>query len=384
MPPAPIVSVIVPTFDSARTVEATLASALGQTLADLEVVVVDDGSRDDTPARVEAVARRDPRVRLLVQPNRGVAAARNAAIAASRGAFVAPLDADDLWHPTKLARQLARFETAGPRTGLVYAWTTIVDEAGAPLAAAPAWRAEGAVLPLLLCHHFIGSASCPLIRREPLEAIGGYDASLLAAGAQGCEDWDLALRLAERCEFAVVPEYLVYYRRSPGSMSLRTDSVARSFEIVAGRLARAHPELPAVLFRWSRSHFHRYLADVCLRAGDPRGALRWNLRAFRADPLSLLSTELVARALACASDAVFGPEPTRRSPALRALSRALRPARARAVRAARDAASPEAPLPWECEPRSLYDRACARRWRLAERHARRAPAPAPLPAHAEA
>src|SRR5947207_3624272 len=97
----PLVSVIVPVRDGESSIGDTLASAVGQTYEHLEILVVDDGSRDGTRAVVEAWVQRDARVQLIVQKNAGVAAARNRAIAASRGEFIAPLDADDLWDPTR-------------------------------------------------------------------------------------------------------------------------------------------------------------------------------------------------------------------------------------------------------------------------------------------
>src|SRR5687767_8086677 len=91
------VSVIIPAFNAGASIDETLDSVLRQTYRDFEVLVVDDGSDDDTPARVAAFAARDPRVVLLRQQRGGVAAARNLAISRSRGELVAPLDADDLW-----------------------------------------------------------------------------------------------------------------------------------------------------------------------------------------------------------------------------------------------------------------------------------------------
>src|SRR5258705_9340291 len=118
----PLVSVILPVRDGESFIGDTLESALGQTYRNLEVVVVDDGSRDRTRAVVEAWAERDSRVRIFVQANAGVAAARNKAIAAARGEFIAPLDADDLWDPTKIERQVQRMNGTGETTGFVYCW----------------------------------------------------------------------------------------------------------------------------------------------------------------------------------------------------------------------------------------------------------------------
>jgi glycosyltransferase involved in cell wall biosynthesis len=104
----PAVSVITPAFDAATTLEATIASVLAQTRTDWEMLIADDGSTDATAAIAAAWAARDPRIRLLPGPGRaGPAAARNRAIRAARGRFIAFLDADDRWRPEKLARQIA-------------------------------------------------------------------------------------------------------------------------------------------------------------------------------------------------------------------------------------------------------------------------------------
>src|ERR1043165_6513590 len=118
----PLVSILIPVCNGEASIGQALDSALGQTHANLEVIVVDDGSRDRTSEVVDGVARRDGRVRLVTQPNRGGAAARNRALAAASGEFVAPLDADDLWDPSKIARQVRRIEAAGEGGGLVYCW----------------------------------------------------------------------------------------------------------------------------------------------------------------------------------------------------------------------------------------------------------------------
>jgi glycosyltransferase involved in cell wall biosynthesis len=111
----PLVSIILPVRDGESSIAATLESAVGQTYGNTEIIVVDDGSRDGTRAIVEAWVARDPRIRLIAQVNRGVAAARNRAVEAARGELIAPLDADDLWDPTKIARQVRRMLEAWRR-----------------------------------------------------------------------------------------------------------------------------------------------------------------------------------------------------------------------------------------------------------------------------
>jgi glycosyltransferase involved in cell wall biosynthesis len=365
----PRVSIIVPARNAEDTLEQTLASALSQTERDLEVVVLDDGSDDATAAIVERLARSDHRVRLLQQAASGVAAARNAAIAASTGEFIAPLDADDIWAPTKIERQLARFASASPRTGLVYAWSIVIDEESRPIMRAPAWRLEGCVLPMLATFHFLGSASSPLIPRRVIEEVGGYDVELRARGAQGCEDWDLALRIAARHEFALAPGYLVGYRRRATSMSSDVGAMWRSYASVMARLAQAHPDLPAPLFRWSRSGFQRYLAGL---SGDTRRALRWTGRAIQTDPSLLLSRSALAEMLGATARALLEPLLAPNGSRRRSwLQLAVAPPRCAAPQLLWGlGAEDERALPWN-EDRSLHGRLCRARWRVAERYAER-------------
>ncbi|MGH7806334.1 MAG: glycosyltransferase family 2 protein, partial [Candidatus Binatia bacterium] len=205
-------SVIVPAFDAAASIAETLASVGGQTYRNLEVVVVDDGSTDDTVARVAALAERDTRIVLLRQDHGGVAAARNLAIAHATGELIAPLDADDLWEPRKLERQVEALAAAPASVSFVYCWWRNVDSAGRMLYDGPRWRVEGRAFERLVEVNFVGNASIPLIRRAALDEVGGYSERLRRENGQGCEDWDLYLRLAERSELRVVPEILVSYR----------------------------------------------------------------------------------------------------------------------------------------------------------------------------
>ena len=121
------VTAIIPAYNAEATLDETLRSVRAQTHRALEILVVDDGSRDGTPAIALAHAAADPRVRLIRQGNAGVAAARNRGIEEARAALVAPVDADDLWAPTKIERQVAALRRGGPRVALVYTWSALID-----------------------------------------------------------------------------------------------------------------------------------------------------------------------------------------------------------------------------------------------------------------
>ena len=146
----PLVSVIIPVYNGQEFIRDAVQSALLQTYPNLEVIVVDDGSTDSTRAIVEALAAADARVELISQANGGVARARNRGISAARGEFIAPLDADDMWAPEKIQRQVARMAEYGTETGLVYCWWVWIDVDGTVLDRSPGWRVEGHALETLI------------------------------------------------------------------------------------------------------------------------------------------------------------------------------------------------------------------------------------------
>jgi glycosyltransferase involved in cell wall biosynthesis len=215
-----LVTVVVPAFNAATTIDETLLCVRSQTHRSLEILVVDDGSKDATADLVSRHAQVDPRVKLIRhQTNRGVAAARNTAIAAGRGEFIAPIDADDLWHPQKIERQVQAMIRHGPNVGLVYTWSALLDGESRVIALGERYVLRGDVLRDLCEWSIVGNGSNPLMRAHAVRQVGCYDSSLLERHAQGCEDWSLYLAIAERFAFDVVPEYLTGYRRSSTSMS---------------------------------------------------------------------------------------------------------------------------------------------------------------------
>ena len=198
--------------------QGTLCSVLAQTYERIEVIVVDDGSTDDTAATVAHIAAHDPRVHLERQPQSGVAAARNLAIRLASGEFIAPMDADDLWHPSKLERQIKRFQGGEPDLGLVYSWHRFIDADDFVLGNSDQPVIEGWVLHQHLQWNFVGNGSMPLLRRNALSGLG-YEPSLQRHGVQGCEDYLMQLQVSRRWRFGCAPGFLVGYRRSPDAMS---------------------------------------------------------------------------------------------------------------------------------------------------------------------
>ncbi|NEQ25047.1 MAG: glycosyltransferase family 2 protein [Microcoleus sp. SIO2G3] len=284
----PLVSVIIPAYNAAQFIKRTIDSVLNQTYPYFEILVVNDGSTDNTAAVVEEIAQRDPRVLLLHQPNSGVAAARNLGIGRAKGEFIAPIDADDLWYPTQLQRQIACFLSSFPSVGVVYSWSLDIDADDRTTGDFHAATIQGDVYTTLLCHNFLGNASCTMIRKSSLLEVGGYSSEFRSQQAQGCEDWDLYLRLAACYEFLAVPEFLVGYRKIGQSMSRDYESMARSQALMLQNVKAQHPTLPEFLHRLSRSSFYLYLARQCNLSGDDRNTLFWLARTLEAEAVTPL------------------------------------------------------------------------------------------------
>ena len=281
---APLVSLVVPAHNAERFIEGTIRSLLSQTYRHIEVIVIDDGSSDRTAALVTSIQEEDPRVVLLRQANLGVAAARNAGLMQARGEFIAPVDADDLWYPGAIEKLAACLGEHGPGVGIVYAWSVYIDERGLLTGGFRAATLEGDVFATLLCHNFLGNASCTMIRRDCFEVTGGYDSEFREHAEQGCEDWDFYLRVSEHYHFRVVPEFLIAYRKVVGQMSSDSERMARSHSYMLQNVYKRHPRLPGYLSRISKSSFYIYLAHE----GGPASRGGWLRRAFANAPLLCL------------------------------------------------------------------------------------------------
>jgi glycosyltransferase involved in cell wall biosynthesis len=278
MTKAPLVSVILPVRNGESFVAEAIDSVTRQTHQNIELVVVDDGSTDRTRPIVDSLARNDSRIRVISQEAAGVARARNRGIASARGDYIAPIDADDVWEPAKIEKQVERM-LQSDRVGLVYTWWVWIDRKGVVLDRSPRWRVEGDAFETLLQVNFTGNASVPLFRRKCLEEVGGYNESLFRSGAGGCEDWELALKIADRYSVAVVPELLVGYRRRSDSMSSARTNMWRSQNAVLQAALRLRPGLSQSVIRRSCSQFALYLGGLSYWSGDYLQAGRWVMRA---------------------------------------------------------------------------------------------------------
>lgn len=259
---SPTVSVVIPAYNVADHLPRAIESALGQSRAPDEVVVVDDGSADGTAG---VAARYGPPVRVIRhERNRGSAAARNTGIRSARSDLIALLDADDVWYRSKLERQLAAFD-AIPDAGVVFCYTWIVPTCGPKFldcidVPRPQDDWSGFRQSLLRKNAVSGSGCSPVIRRKLLLDVGGYDESL-----RTCEDWDLWLRLARETRFVVVDEPLCEgYARTTG-LSLRLDWILEDARTVVRRhlpALVAEPVLAARIEREALELIVRYVGSL--------------------------------------------------------------------------------------------------------------------------
>jgi glycosyltransferase involved in cell wall biosynthesis len=282
--------VVVPTYNRARLVTQAVSSVLAQTCPDFEVLVVDDGSTDETPALMANL--RDPRVRYIRGAHAGVSAARNTGIRASRGEVIGFLDSDDLWKPTKLAREAevlaaypevdvvfadvekwdgAEFTPSFMRTTPVFSQFLARSRHRAPLvfARAALWRCLLEEVPI--------KTPVLTVRRHVLERAGLFNEAWSSS-----EDWELLLRLAEGALFAYIDEPLAVVRITSTALH-RTDFERghRAMLELLGRRWRTlrHPDERAAAAR-GISALTRHLADLHLDRGRRLAAVLAYLRGF--------------------------------------------------------------------------------------------------------
>jgi glycosyltransferase involved in cell wall biosynthesis len=268
-----LVTVIIPAYNAEVTLNETLLSVRRQTHSNLEIIVVDDGSRDGTADIAARHAASDARVSVIRQINRGVGAARNTALKNARGRFVAPIDADDLWAPEKIERQLAALAGRPTSTGLVYTWFAIIGEAGQILNKRRRHVFEGDVLERMCLGNLVGNASSALMPISVVQEMGGYDEELHQRGFPGCEDLKLYWLIAEKYPFACVPEFLTGYRVGRRNMSNDTWRMLGSYDLVMSEMEARRPDL-ARQFRRGRAEHFRWLLIRAARAGALRDFLR--------------------------------------------------------------------------------------------------------------
>lgn len=227
-----LVSVVTAAYNMAGYVAETIDSVLAQDYPQIESIVVDDGSTDDTPA-VLARYQDDPRVRIVRQENDGQTKTKNRGVAAARGEFVAFCDADDTWQPHKLSRQIPHF--ADPKVGVVYSDIECIDAEGGALPYYDIPHYSGHVTAQLLLDNFVPFPTA-VARTDLVRRMGGFDENLTMS-----IDYDLWLRISVDHDFFFVPERLANYRVWAGQMSLKEGERLDNFFRLLDRFIERYP-----------------------------------------------------------------------------------------------------------------------------------------------
>jgi glycosyltransferase involved in cell wall biosynthesis len=285
----PRVSVIVPVYNGAATIERALASVFNQTFPDFEIVICDDGSTDDTPS---VLAEYGDRIRVVRQPNRGLPAARNAAVAVSRGELLALIDHDDEWLPQKLELAVSAM-TADPGAALLYSDMIVVNEAGEEFRRSQIGpdTAHAPTMDEMLTRIWPITPSTVVMRRDAFDRAGGFCEQLISA-----EDIHFWLLMREQGHFIYLPERLVrftYGQLFPKVLN-RDIGPAAIVDLIRARYGHRADGLVKNFIR----HRVRMIANagvVEMSRGNMANARRCFIRVLKYDPRHAKSYLRIAR-----------------------------------------------------------------------------------------
>lgn len=288
--PCPIVSVIMPVFNVEKYVAEAVHSVLAQSFADFELIIVDDGSTDQSIAICESFE--DPRILIKGQANRGLAGARNTGISFARGRFIALLDSDDAWHPEKLARHVAHLQQDAS-LGASTSGAALMDGESRSIGIAQRPKLGTVTAADVFCGRVVLNGSAPVFRREMLEEAAStgpdgrrwyFDETLRRS--EDVECWT-RLALTSRFRFEALPALLTRYRINAGGLSADVIRQLDSWDAVRDRLAAIDAEFIARFGATARGLELRYLARRCVQMRDRGLGLHMMLQALQHHPAML-------------------------------------------------------------------------------------------------
>lgn len=282
MTQCPAVSVIMPAYNASATLAASVKSVQAQTLLNWELIIVDDGSTDDTAEIANALAEKDPRICVVQCPNRGPSVARNKGTDLARGCILAFLDADDFWAPQRLAGMLVAFRDR-PEAGVLFSRTRFIDAKTLDLGTLTPHHARLQAADLM-AENALCSTSNIVCRKQVFEATDGFTAGLNYAEDQ---DWLLRVALTGPWQIQGLDEEWFFYRSSPQSQSADLRAMRDGWLRMVGRACLDFPETAPEAARRAYGPIHKQLARRALRMGQPGTAWHYLSLALRHDPLLL-------------------------------------------------------------------------------------------------
>ena len=276
----PLVSIIIPTYNRQILAERAVISVLSQTYKNIECIVVDDCSTDDTVAQLNELTLKDNRLSVISHTNnRHVSAARNTGLAAANGELIAFLDDDDAWLPNKLDKQVACILSLPDTFGLVYCWFDMYS--GNNIVGTRRPKLRGDVFNNLLLSQPLGNASTLLVRKAVVDHIGGFDENLLRGN-----DGDFIRRITEHYHVDVVPEVLVHYFVDHGGHPRITGNDRKS--LINGLISQ---EVKLIKFEKSLSERPKIKAELLslialnnARVGYSKAAIKNLFKAIQITP----------------------------------------------------------------------------------------------------
>jgi glycosyltransferase involved in cell wall biosynthesis len=278
----PKVSVVIPAYNRADLLPRSMGSVLNQTFHDIELMVVDDGSTDNTKKLVEEWAARDPRVKYVWEKNSGYAATpRNVGIGLAKGEYVALLDSDDEWLPTKIEKQLALFENSSRNLGFVGCGINIIDDSTGNTLRVHKMEdyLKGDPVEALLQYNFILTGSAVMVKRKVFDRVGNFNKEMRFA-----DDLDMWLRVLDFYEFDFVAEPLIkYYIHPENSRSqLNIDGDIVELEHVFLKHREKYLSYPSIYHTALRRLGSKYCA-----MGKSRKGRGYYLESLKSKPLAL-------------------------------------------------------------------------------------------------
>jgi glycosyltransferase involved in cell wall biosynthesis len=302
MADAPTISVLMSVYNGERYLAAAMDSILSQTFRDFELIVIDDGSKDSSPAILQDYAKRDARVKLTLRDNKGLTATLNEAFAQSRGRYLARMDCDDVALPDRFARQVQLLE-ADPDVVCTGGYFQLIDGAGRLLTTLQPPTDNDAIQAKLLAGHNAICHPCAMIRRQAMETVGGYDERFKTS-----QDLDLWLRLGEVGKLANVPAPVLKFRLHESSVSETKRQQQRQMGRMACEEAWKRRGLTGMTYEadepWrpgsdceSKHRFALQYGWWAFGSGQRKTALYYATKAIAAKPLKSGGWKLIACAL---------------------------------------------------------------------------------------
>jgi glycosyltransferase involved in cell wall biosynthesis len=294
----PLVSVIIPAYNAMKYLPKALGTVLNQTFTDFEVLIINDGSSDNIITWISSIT--DPRVRLINQPNKGVSEARNTGIVQAQGEYLAFLDADDMWRPTKLEKQVEYLNNY-PSVGLVYNWTEFTDEKGEATGVKVLSQMEGNVWEEMLVNDKISNGSSVMIRRICFEKAGLFDPNLTIL-----EDRDMWLRIAAYYPFGLIKECLTLYRRHFSNATKNRDNTLKCMRYFFEKTFKSLPIEKLYLRNRCYGWVFLYLAWCCLEEKNYQEAINFRQQALLHYPQLIFKRYCILLTIAIFIMNIFG------------------------------------------------------------------------------